>query len=250
MSDASDADGCQPSAGGASDLDGGCGPIPPATVSDSSDGALQCEPDDSAGTLTYRGFFDYPDAAEGGSPCITVAANVPTLGNSRGDCGPHPPADLRLRNGDYDASSAWSNVVGPSVLWCSSPTDIWATDISISGWAGSGATKLMHWDGTCWATLLDPGGAGSVRLESAWGSAPNDVWIVGHNGGASWYHRIFLLHWDGARLRALTVPDTGYFDRWQEAVWGTGNDLWIASTDQGEEPLHVALPVPPECLSN
>jgi hypothetical protein len=59
---------------------------------------------------------------------------------------------------------------------------------------------------------------GSVSLNAAWGSAPNDVWVVGSKG--------FAAHYDGSKWdthRADTL--LALF-----SVWGTGpNDVWAGN---------------------
>ncbi len=62
--------------------------------------------------------------------------------------------------------------------------------------------------------------AGSVDLNRVWGSAPNDVFVVG-NGGT-------VLHYDGAGWSPMAIATTKDL----LGVWGTGaNDVWAV----GEE---------------
>src|SRR6185369_14121834 len=79
-----------------------------------------------------------------------------------------------------------------------------------------------RFDGARWASLAIPGGPGLA----VWGSAPDDVWVVGADGLA--------LHFDGA---AFTRVETGT----RAALWavnGTGRgDVWAAG--DGGTVLHL-----------
>jgi photosystem II stability/assembly factor-like uncharacterized protein len=90
----------------------------------------------------------------------------------------------RMRPGQ----TSWEIVPSPTneslyALWGTSATDIWA--------AGENGT-ILHYDGVTWSPdrAAFPVGKKKPHLTGIWGSAPDDVWIVG--GGLA-------LHYTGAK---------------------------------------------------
>jgi hypothetical protein len=76
---------------------------------------------------------------------------------------------------------------------------------------------LLHWDGSAWTTteLLD---AALVKLTSIWGSASDDVWVVGTGA--------YVAHYDGDRWSRSFIPTASPTEL--DSVWGTGRaDVWI-----------------------
>lgn len=70
---------------------------------------------------------------------------------------------------------------------------------------------LLHWDGTRWRV----DGSCRVSMNSVWGSSSHDVWAVGEGGG--------IMRWDGTAWHAVPSPVTTTL--W--GVWGTGpGDAW------------------------
>ena len=126
--------------------------------------------------------------------------------------------------------------------------DVWAVG------GDSASPAILHWDGTTWSRATT---ATNQWLEAVWGSAANDVWVLGlndvalHWDGISWtqvqgaagvnavwgsgsndvwgvgdYGRI--AHWDGTSW-TVVPSNTGYDLR---AVWGSGpNDVYAATTN-------------------
>jgi len=202
-----------------------------------------------------------PSTADVGTACIVVVnPAVPAVQASRGDCGPSPPADLSLVNGASDATEPCPNPApaGPSILWCSSPNDIWATDLPTQGWACSPRTRLMHWDGAAWTMMTQ---RDDYFFESAWGRNAGDVWITGHAGSVSWFHQLVALHWDGTRLQQLLITDPGTsndpaFQVWQAAVFGTADGkIWIRADGGdgstwigGDRSWRIPTPLAASCL--
>jgi hypothetical protein len=91
--------------------------------------------------------------------------------------------------------AAWTRVDGDHAytlwgVWGSSPTDLWA----VGGSVGPGEKAvLLHGDGATWARV----DAGLTKTESffkVWGSAADDVYVVGTGGT--------IAHWDGAAWSA------------------------------------------------
>jgi hypothetical protein len=134
------------------------------------------------------------------------------------------------------------------ILWCTSPDDIWATDVKTEGWAGSPSTKLLHWDGQSWHTMTE---SYDNYFLSGWGSQSQGVWIVGHTGHVSWAHSLIALHWDGTQLKRLVTWDLNQPIQqapmaWQAEVFGTNDGVWIS----GDGEWKVATPVPKSCLND
>jgi hypothetical protein len=146
-----------------------------------------------------------------------------------------------------------------------SADDVWA----VGGGLGLGGALARHWNGDRWSEVpLDepdrslwwvwpesPGRAWMVgegglvaredgavigeplasTLYGVWGSAPDDVWIVGGiPDGAATADDDLVLHWDGAALTRVTVPVRGAT---LFKVWGAAaDDVWVSG--QGGTMLH------------
>jgi hypothetical protein len=120
------------------------------------------------------------------------------------------------QNGDilhYDGGGWTSTASGTSYLygiWGTGPSDIFAT----------GYMSVVHYDGTSWTTMTGLPTVPGMLLD-AWGSASDDVFVVGVFGA--------IIHYDGTDW---TQMDSGYSganeDIW--GVWGTAsNDVYAAS---------------------
>jgi hypothetical protein len=102
-------------------------------------------------------------------------------------------------------------------VWSDGPDEAW-----VVGWQGDGedvATRrpvIARFSGCAWTTLSVPAPAQMARALGVWGSAADDVWIVGEAD--------HVLHFDGKRLEAVPLPG-GTVQL--GAVSGTGrNDVW------------------------
>jgi hypothetical protein len=82
-------------------------------------------------------------------------------------------------------------------LWGSSTEDLWAVGGSNDVSGPKGLILRSRGDGA-WIKLEDPAIPSDANLFKVWGSAPDDVHIVGELGIA--------LHWDGARLSRVDTP--------------------------------------------
>lgn len=96
-------------------------------------------------------------------------------------------------------------------LWGAGANDVWAV--------GSGSSTL-HWDGTAWRRIGNPGT--NDTLQAVWGTASNNVYAVGDNG--------LCLRWNGSVWRRLDLPTpsgVGLNDIWGSAA----NDIWVVGDD-------------------
>ncbi|HET7483681.1 MAG TPA: hypothetical protein VFK89_12570 [Actinomycetota bacterium] len=72
--------------------------------------------------------------------------------------------------------------------------DIWAVGDEIPADGRYPDTFAMHYDGTSWTQAFTPSPGRYTSLTAIDGSAPNDIWAVGHRG----LDQPLALHWDGA----------------------------------------------------
>jgi hypothetical protein len=102
-------------------------------------------------------------------------------------------------------------------VWGASPHDVYA----VGGPLGDGGEAVVvHFDGTAWKKL-SPGGADSFWW--VYGSAPDDVWMVGENGR--------ITHYDGVKFEELPRPATATL--W--GVWAASKtDAWIVGGTPGK----------------
>ena len=211
------------------------------------------------------GADDAGDAAAAGSTCLLPGIiGAPAIPSTRGDCGLHPPADACAGNGASDPGTPGLPACLPgtsavaAILWCVSPTDIWATNIEPAGSLDEPETKLLHHDGTGWQTISS---LSQTYLQSVSGRH-DDVWVVGHLGHLSWYHRLIVFHWNGSQLQSLILPANTtsspvdpLLQSWHPQVWagpdtrsapGAPDTLWIG----GDTAWHLPTPVAPACFSD
>jgi hypothetical protein len=135
---------------------------------------------------------------------------------------------------------AWSAPIGPAhvnlfSVWASGPSDVWAFGNDRTGLAA------LRWDGQAWAKtgLLGAAALGAsapynTAPYTAWGSAPDDVWVgavdweaIAGNPGSNTGRAVFL-HWDGHQwtVDKTLGPDVAS-EMYMDEIWGTGpNDVW------------------------
>lgn len=132
-------------------------------------------------------------------------------------------------------------------LWGTSPTDVYAVGGDVNGGLDG---VILHYDGTTWTEVATapPADSGTRRQAfKIWGSAADDVWVVGtgalimHYDGADWVTDDSPPLFDSVPL--TTVHGTGPDDVY--AVGGFGNAATIhydgtAWSDTSPPPLAVA----------
>ncbi len=110
--------------------------------------------------------------------------------------------------------TTWAQVAVPTDLdlwgvWGASPSDVWA----VGGDAMAGPPIVLRDTGGGFEPVeLPPLGAGVGTFFKVWGSAADDVYVIGQRGA--------VLHWDGTALRTV---DVGVADD-LIGIWGTSAD--------------------------
>jgi hypothetical protein len=98
-------------------------------------------------------------------------------------------------------------------------TGIWGDWAVGYYYANPARPALMHYESGAWV-LKDASSLPQVQLNGIWGSAPNDIWIVGAN------HTV--LHGDGTDTGWVDVSPTPEISPQNlTAVTGHGNDVWV-----------------------
>jgi hypothetical protein len=114
-----------------------------------------------------------------------------------------------------DYSSSWTAMTTPS----GAKSHLQAIHGFASGemFAAGFDGTVLHFDGSAWTKMnLNT----ATYFYGVWGSAPNDVWVVGHP--------IFqpdesVFHYDGTKWTKVPPPKTAHLN----AVWGSAkNDVW------------------------
>ena len=166
--------------------------------------------------------------------------------------------------------STWSNVAPfPSdgnalifaAVWAASPSDAWAIE--------NNTGVIYRWNGMQWAKASIP----VTQVNTVWGTASDDVWMVGPSSGVPGSDEAPIFHFDGvtwtkmssgtknsfyaisgsSKTRAWAVGDFGTILQWNGqkwaadqsntttalyAVWASGdNDVWavgIGGVDHGD----------------
>ncbi len=186
------------------------------------------------------GTADTADTGTGGTaPVVTWAEAFDTSGaGSLSGVWGSGPDDVYIVGGDENGARAfhydgatWSEIEGlpegaALLVWAFGfgPDDVW--------FVGEEGTAL-HWDGASW-TSVETGT--TEDLWGVWGSAPDDLWVVGGNWGEG---EPLILHWDGTAFDLQTLPAdenpraaTALFK-----VWGIGDTVFAV----GERGLIVQL---------
>ncbi len=105
----------------------------------------------------------------------------------------------------YDGTAWTATQTADTILWGVGGTaanDVWTV-----------GTKVSHFDGQTWSTVLAT--TGYEQSAAVWASAANDVWVTGDDGAA--------YHWDGTSFSSSSGP-TGVGVM---ALWGAAaNDVW------------------------
>jgi hypothetical protein len=110
----------------------------------------------------------------------------------------------------------WTQQVSPASytltrVWGTANNDVWA----IGGDEDGGGGEILHWDGTEWS-VFETLASCPVGI---WGSAADDVYVVGYDG--------LLMNWDGSDWSYL---DSGTSKDLTE-VWGTNSvNVWVVGT--------------------
>jgi hypothetical protein len=85
------------------------------------------------------------------------------------------------------------------------PDDVWAAgDLVSDDPATEGRGAVQHWDGEAWADVAVPDVPGTWSLSDISGTAPDDLWAVGHVEGSP--GQGVAVHWDGHRWTQVPVP--------------------------------------------
>jgi hypothetical protein len=107
-------------------------------------------------------------------------------------------------------------------LWAGDPANVWAVGVDLSG-GGSGYLRQGHFDevSATW-TWQDTDVTITTSLWQAWGSGPNDIWLVGDGIDGSGV----AIRGDGSTANPFDLA--GYSGPPLRGVWGTGpNDVWL-----------------------
>lgn len=114
----------------------------------------------------------------------------------------------------YDGTS-WSHVVRFAQrgtlrgVWASAPDNVYAVD----------SAAVYHWDGSLWRRFTVPTGG---RLETVWGTGPNDVWIGAGGGG--------IVRFDGTSWSQV-VASSGSTFPYVDQFSGTPNNVYAIRGD-------------------
>jgi hypothetical protein len=133
--------------------------------------------------------------------------------------------------------ATWSQVTTAGIpllrVWASGPTDVYAVGIA----GDPSAASVLHYDGTSLQPVAIAG-----AFQSVWGSAANDVWLVGdrvsHFDGSAWHDVVtsgltpnsnaMAGVWGTDAHDVWTVGRTDHMLRWDGAAWSDAPD---ASSD-------------------
>ena len=121
----------------------------------------------------------------------------------------------------WDGAS-WTSVPTPTDqnlwgVWGAAPDDVWAVGGGTTPPGGDVEPTVLRWNGEAWSTVAVPTliPSGASQLFKVWGTAADNVYIVGAQG--------VILRWDGATLaQEVDRPRSHTSD--YVSLWGTGPD--------------------------
>ena len=97
----------------------------------------------------------------------------------------------RGRIAHYDGAKFTEFVSGTTAtlfgVWAASPTDVWAVGGTPGAGTGSPNDIALHFDGSAWTPAGPPQALG-VAFFKVWGSAPDNLYVVGESGTV-WHRR-------------------------------------------------------------
>lgn len=90
-----------------------------------------------------------------------------------------------------------------------SATDAWAAGNWMNGSGTQGGTLLLHWNGSAWSEVANPGGtAPADSLSGVSADSTTDAWAVGSAHTANGYLTL-TLHWNGKTWSQVASPNPG-----------------------------------------
>jgi hypothetical protein len=139
-----------------------------------------------------------------------------------------------------------------------SANDIWAVGYAITSNLSRTDAIIMHWDGSSWTYVTNPGISTTLRDVQA--ISANSVYAIGSNG------QPLTMHWDGAAWSVLSAPPGGtvtaimgisestlwavgtngadsYTLKWEGATW---NQVDSSNRASGYNVLHAVKAIAPD----
>ncbi len=149
--------------------------------------------------------------------------------------------------------SSWSVVPSPNVgsgnnylngVVAVSADDVWAVGYYGVG-TSSSETLILHWDGSAWSIVPNPGVGSSFNfLSTVAAVSTDDVWAVGYyvqNG----HGQTLTMHWDGSAWSIIPSPNPGTTNSLLRGVTAiSSDDVWVvglesnSSTDDRTLTMH------------
>jgi hypothetical protein len=135
----------------------------------------------------------------------------------------------------FDGAS-WAHQNGVSGMgqhpaWGSGPNDIWAWS---QVWGHPMRLQILHYDGSEWSLSHEVVYSGTslggiIEASDAWGTGPDDVWVVGVQDADNIYTAPFIVHYTGgAWVGVAPPPDTEH----AHSVWTSEpGDVWLITED-------------------
>lgn len=138
-------------------------------------------------------------------------------GDSDGDSDGDTDTDS---DSDSDGECGWEVMIDPedeefggaSAVWGSSPSSVFAA---------GGMDSIWHYDGAEWSPMASPTDE-DFSCEGMWGSADDDVYMVGYKFVGDWDG--IVARFDGDEWFEVAIPDTTGL----HGIWGSASgDIWV-----------------------
>jgi hypothetical protein len=163
-----------------------------------------------------------------------------------------PPTSTRTATPSATAtpvcSPTWTRVASPDPFTVRSylydveviaPDDVWAVG-QYNDSFGIDHSLIMHWDGTAWNLVTDPG-VDSSGLYSVSAVRPDDIWAVGYYIPDEFgIFQPMAVHWDGTAWSVVSTPANAGFETTLQGVGAvTANDVWaVGDNENGPMIMH------------
>lgn len=148
--------------------------------------------------------------------------------------------------------------IGPAYadLHAFAPDDVWGVGARYEEHHRT-VTLAEHWDGAAWTVMRPPNpGAKENQLAAVSGTAPDDIWAVGHYWRGQGPDRLLAEHWDGSTWSQVRVPQGHSSSKHLFAALGdvdavSADDVWAVGYLAGPVVEHwdgtawSSVPVPP-----
>ncbi len=181
--------------------------------------------DGTSWSIAYQA-NSFPYGAHLTSIAARTVNDVWAVGDEGVTSGTTVPLTLHWNGSNWQVLPSLSPVYGAQYILHSvamvASNDVWAVGSAASG--GSTSPLTIHWNGTSWSIITQPGGS-SKPLYGVAAIGTSDVWEAGFSAPAG-TRGTLTVHWDGTALSDQASPNQPGDDTLYGVAGVATNDVW------------------------